>query len=146
MAGSKSSFFFLLLLLLYFLLLHAVSLVLITQMEGSMIPVCPNFIIMLFGQGQCQMDYLFKSVCLMFVYVCFLLYLCLDWCRFDLSMVLHIRRALKCVFTYYRCEQVLFVHFYNNPAPVNGSMQFHYCTVSNPRTGANDAFVLKRCV
>lgn len=62
MAGSKSSFFFLLLLLLYFLLLHEVSLVLITQMEGSMIQVCPNFIIMLFEQGQCQMDYLFKNM------------------------------------------------------------------------------------
>ena len=28
-----------------------------------------------------------------------------------------------------RCEQVLFVRFYNNPAPLNGSMQFHYCTL-----------------
>ena len=36
--------------------------------------------------------------------------------------------------------------FYNNPAPVIRSMQFHYCTVSNPGTGADDAFVLKRCV
>ena len=27
------------------------------------------------------------------------------------------------------CEQVLFVRFYNNPAPLNGSMQFHYCTL-----------------
>ena len=44
------------------------------------------------------------------------------------------------------CEQVLFVRFYNNPAPVIRSMQFHYCTVSNPGTGADDAFVLKRCV
>ena len=30
---------------------------------------------------------------------------------------------------YYYCEQVLFVRFYNNPAPLNGSMQFHYCTL-----------------
>ena len=29
----------------------------------------------------------------------------------------------------YKCEQVLFVRFYNNPAPLNGSMQFHYCTL-----------------
>ncbi len=36
--------------------------------------------------------------------------------------------------------------FYNNPAPVIRFMQFHYCTVSNPGTGADDAFVLKRCV
>ena len=36
--------------------------------------------------------------------------------------------------------------FYSNPAPVIRSMQFHYCTVSNPGTGADDAFVLKRCV
>ena len=27
------------------------------------------------------------------------------------------------------CEQVLFVRFYNNPALLNGSMQFHYCTL-----------------
>ena len=29
----------------------------------------------------------------------------------------------------FRCEQVLFVRFYNNPTPLNGSMQFHYCTL-----------------
>ena len=44
------------------------------------------------------------------------------------------------------CEQVLFVRFYNNPALVIRSMQFHYCTGSNPGTGADDAFVLKRGV
>ena len=33
---------------------------------------------------------------------------------------------------------------YNNPALLNGSTQFHYCTDSNPGTGADDAFVLKR--
>ena len=48
-----------------------------------------------------------------------------------------------CVYIY---EQVLFVRFYNNPAPVIRSTQFHYCTVSNPGTGADDAFVLKRGV
>ena len=38
-----------------------------------------------------------------------------------------------------KCEQVLFViRFYNNPAPLNGSAQFHYCTDSNPGTGADD--------
>ena len=36
--------------------------------------------------------------------------------------------------------------FYNNPAPLNGSMQFHYCTDSNLGTRADDAFVLKRGV
>jgi len=36
--------------------------------------------------------------------------------------------------------------FYNNPAPLNGSMQFHYCTDSNPGTGADDTFVLERGV
>ena len=40
----------------------------------------------------------------------------------------------------------LCIRFYNNPAPLNGSMQFHYCTDSNPGTGADDAFVLKRGV
>ena len=46
----------------------------------------------------------------------------------------------------YMYQQVLFVRFYNNPAPVIRFMQFHYCTVSNPGTGADDAFVLKRGV
>ena len=46
----------------------------------------------------------------------------------------------------FKCEQMLFVYVYGNPAPVIRSMQFHYCTVSNPGTGADDAFVLKRCV
>ena len=36
--------------------------------------------------------------------------------------------------------------FYNNPAPVNRSTQFHYCADSNPGTGADDAFALKRGV
>ena len=44
------------------------------------------------------------------------------------------------------CEQVLFARFYNYPATVIRSMQFRYCTVSNPGTGADDAFVLKRGV
>ena len=31
---------------------------------------------------------------------------------------------------YYRCEQKCSLYvFYNNPAPVIRSMQFHYCTV-----------------
>ena len=33
-----------------------------------------------------------------------------------------------------------------NSAPVIRFVQFHYCTVSNPGTGADDAFVLKRGV
>ena len=49
-------------------------------------------------------------------------------------------------YDYYYCEQVLFVRFYSNPAPVIRFMQFHYCAVSNPGTGADDAFVSKRCV
>ena len=40
----------------------------------------------------------------------------------------------------------LCIRFYNNPAPLNGSTQFHYCTDSNPGTGADDAFVSKRGV
>ena len=36
--------------------------------------------------------------------------------------------------------------FYNNPVPLNGSTQFHYCTDSNLGTGADDAFVLMRGV
>ena len=38
------------------------------------------------------------------------------------------------------------IRFNGNPAPVIRFMQFHYCTVSNPGTGADDAFVLKRGV
>ena len=40
----------------------------------------------------------------------------------------------------------LCIRFYINPAPLNGSTQFHYCTESNPGTGADDTFVLKRGV
>ena len=36
--------------------------------------------------------------------------------------------------------------FYINPAPLNGSTQFHYCTDSNLGTRADDAFVLKHGV
>ena len=61
--------------------------------------------------------------------------------RYNYGLALRRRKKL-----HYNCEQVLFVRFYNNPAPVIRSMQFHYCTVSNPGTGADDAFVLKRCV
>ena len=40
----------------------------------------------------------------------------------------------------------LCTRFYGNPAPVIRSMQFYYCTASNPGSGADDTFVLKRCV
>ena len=40
----------------------------------------------------------------------------------------------------------LCICFYINPALLNGSTQFHYCTDSNPGTGADDTFVLKRGV
>ena len=39
--------------------------------------------------------------------------------------------------------RALCIRLYNNPAPVMRSIQFHYCTVSNPGTGADDAFVLR---
>ena len=45
-----------------------------------------------------------------------------------------------------RCEQVLFVRFYNNPAPLNGSMQFHYCTLVTREPEQTTLFVLKRGV
>ena len=38
----------------------------------------------------------------------------------------------------------LCIRFYIDPAPVIRSMQFHYCTVNDRGTGADDAFVLKR--
>ena len=47
---------------------------------------------------------------------------------------------------FYICEQVLFVRFNGNPVPVFRAMQFHYCTVSNPGIGGDDAFVSKRGV
>ena len=40
----------------------------------------------------------------------------------------------------------LCICFYINLALLNGSTQFHYCTISNPGTGADDTFVLKRGV
>ena len=46
----------------------------------------------------------------------------------------------------YMWASALCTRFYNNPAPVIRSTQFHYCTVSNPGTGADDACVLKRGV
>ena len=57
--------------------------------------------------------------------------------------------VLFCVFYFIfiivsKCS--LYVFTCSNPAPVIRSMQFHYCTVSNPGTGADDAFVLKRGV
>ena len=59
------------------------------------------------------------------------------WCSSYLWSMVHI-------VVQFLCEQVLFVRFYNNPAPVIRSM--HYCTVRNPGTGADDTFVLKRGV
>ena len=38
----------------------------------------------------------------------------------------------------------LYIRFNGNPDLVIRFIQFHYCTVSNPGTGADDAFVLKR--
>ena len=50
----------------------------------------------------------------------------------------------------YKCEQVLFVYISTIIPPhltdQCGPMQFHYCTDSNPGTGADNAFVLKRGV
>ena len=53
-----------------------------------------------------------------------------------------------CVYIYiYMWASALCICFYINPALLNGSTQFHYCTDSNPGTGADDAaFVLKRGV
>ena len=55
---------------------------------------------------------------------------------FSLYVCFHVLNVLfACVFSntdtvsWLVCEQVLFVRFYNNPAPLNGSMQFHYCTL-----------------
>ena len=41
--------------------------------------------------------------------------------------------------TFHMWASALCIRLYNNPAPVIRSMQFHYCTVSNPGTGADDA-------
>ena len=42
----------------------------------------------------------------------------------------------------YMHEQVLFVHFYGNPALVIRFMQFYYYTARKPGTGADHAFFL----
>ena len=62
------------------------------------------------------------------------------------SQLLNDNRVKSVCTNIYRCEQMLFVRFDNNPSPVIRSTQFQYCTVSNPGTGADDAFVLKRGV
>ena len=51
-----------------------------------------------------------------------------------------------CMYIYVCVSKCSLYTFYNNPAPLNGSTQFYYCTDSNPGTGADDAFVLKRGV
>ena len=52
----------------------------------------------------------------------------------------------KLLFLFCMWASALCICFYINPAPLNGSTQFHYCTDSNPGTAADDAFVLKRGV
>ena len=51
-----------------------------------------------------------------------------------------------CMYIYVCVSKCSLYTFYNNPAPLNGSTQFYYCTDSNLGTGADDAFVLKRGV
>ena len=57
-------------------------------------------------------------------------HICYAWCLNTLSLFLY------CV-----SKRSLYTS-----ASLNGSTQFHYCTDSNPGTGADDAFVLKRGV
>ena len=59
------------------------------------------------------------------------------------SFLSHTHALLFYIYIIYVSKCSLYT-FYNNPAPLNGSTQFHYCTDSNPGTGADDAFVLKR--
>ena len=77
--------------------------------------------------------------CLFKHFLLFCVCLVLNYHTFNLNFIhLHVTVVSKCsLYT-----------FYNNPAPLNGSTQFHYCTItiSNPGTGADDAFVLKRGV
>ena len=44
----------------------------------------------------------------------------------------------------FMCASTLCTRFYGNPAPVIRSTHFYYCTASNPGTGADNAFLLKR--
>ena len=66
------------------------------------------------------------------------------------SCVVHIIATSLHHYTQNDCTQMwasaLCICFYINPALLNGSTQFHYCTDSNPGTGADDVFVLKRGV
>ena len=58
----------------------------------------------------------------------------------------HDGNSLSLYIYIYMWASALCICFYINPALLNGSTQFHYCTDSNPGTGADDAFVLKRGV
>ena len=66
----------------------------------------------------------------------------------NLNMIFytHVEHSPTKTIYIYICEQVLFVRFYNNPAPLNGSMQFHYCTLVTREPEQTTLFVLKRGV
>ena len=59
---------------------------------------------------------------------------------------INVSMLYTCTELHYICEQVLFVRFYNNPTPLNGSMQFHYCTLVTREPEQTTLFVLKRGV
>ena len=61
-------------------------------------------------------------------------------CFFLPTIYLNLVRMFVCV------SKCSLYTFYNNPALLNGSTKFHYCTDSNPGTGADNTFVLKRGV
>ena len=66
----------------------------------------------------------------MYIYTCTLFFLYIVYIIYISIYV--------CVCVY--VSKCSFIYVYNNPAPVIRAMQFHYCTVSNPGTGADDAF------
>jgi len=66
--------------------------------------------------------------------------------RRNLTFYIHLQYILHYMLLLLLWASALCIRFYNNPAPVNRSTQFHYCTESNPGTRADDAFVLKRGV
>ena len=68
------------------------------------------------------------------------------WCGGYLKTYKRVRNVVLNVEFIYMHEQVLFVHFYGNPALVIRFMQFYYYTARKPGTGADHAFFFKHCV
>ncbi len=78
-------------------LFNKFNLVLKNQIKRTMISACPSLV---------MIKKIIITLCLMFVYKCFVSCLCMDcFCRFDLRKGLRMRKVLKCAFA---CDRVYY--------------------------------------